>query len=126
MPATSASFDGGNIFGAVVSMRTSDNPRASQRNAFAGVSGVESLDQGSRGRFTVAEGVHAGLALGGLAVVQEAARAYRDGGAYALVDTRGVTWLYVQLIEFEPQGKIRATQNGYYTQKYSMRFFHHY
>jgi hypothetical protein len=124
MPATYATFNGSNIFGAVVQMATADNPRAVQQNAFAGVSGVEGLDHGSRGRFTVAAGTHAGVGLGGLAVVQEACRAYRDGRAYTLVDTRGVTWLYVQLVSFEPQGRIR-TIGGYCTQKYSLRFFHH-
>ena len=115
-----------NIFGEQVSMRTSDNPRALQQNAFAGVSGVEGLDHGSRGRFTVAAGWHAGAGLGGLAAVQEGARSYRNGRAFVLVDTRGVTWLYVQLVGFEPEGRIRTASSGYCLQKYTMRFFHHY
>lgn len=126
MPAAFALFDNQNIFGAVVDMATSDNPRASQQNAFAGVSGVETLDQGSRGRYTLARGIHAGVGLGGLASVQEGCRAYRNGLAYTLLDTRGVTWLYVQLMSFEPKGKIRYAGGGYYTQEYSLRFFHHY
>jgi hypothetical protein len=126
MPATFATFNGVNIFGAVVQMKTADNPRAVQQNAFAGVSGVEGLDHGSRGRYTTAAGTHAGAGLGGLAVVQETCRAYRDGRAYVLVDTRGVTWLYVQLVSYEPEGRIRYAGGGYCTQKYSLRFFHHY
>jgi hypothetical protein len=126
MPATYALFNGVNIFGETVSMRTSDNPRALQQNAFAGVSGVEGLDHGSRGRFTVAAGLHAGIGLGGLAAVQESARAYRNGRAFVLLDTRGVTWLYVQLVGFEPEGRFRTTGAGYCLQKYTMRFFHHY
>lgn len=126
MPSTSATFNAENIFGVNVKMATADNPRAMQQNAFAGVDGMESLDQGSRGRFTVARGTHAGVGLGGLAVVQEACRAYRDGRAYTLVDTRGVTWLYVQLVSYEPEGDIKYALSGFYTQKYSLRFFHHY
>lgn len=126
MPATYALFNGENIFGVSVQMATADNPRATQQNAYAGVSGIETLDQGSRGRFTVAEGVHAGVGLGGLASVQEGCRSYRDGRAYTLLDTRGVTWLYVQLVGYEPKGRIRWAGGGYFTQKYSLRFLHHY
>ncbi len=125
MGATYARFNGVNIFGETVVMRTSDNPRATQQNAFAGVSGVETLDHGSRGRHTFAQGVHAGVGLGGLANVQETCRSYRDGRAYILLDTRGVTWLYVQLVSYEPEGPIRVVP-GYCTQRYTLRFFHHY
>ena len=46
-------FGGAAIFGTAVSMNTVDNPRRQQLNAFPGISGRESLDQGFDGRFTI-------------------------------------------------------------------------
>jgi len=52
-----ASFGGASIFGTAVSMTTADNPREKQLNAYFGLSGLESLDGGLRGRVTHAAGL---------------------------------------------------------------------
>ena len=117
-------FNGVSIFGFQVKMQTVDNPRGQQINAFPGLSGRESLDQGLRGRFTNVEGRHFGSNISDLASVQETYRSFNDGRAYPLVDTRGLTWLNVKMESFEPQGQIRQLVNGFCFQDYTSRLEH--
>lgn len=120
-----AFFNAVNIFGAELQMQTVDNPRAQQINAFPGLSGLESLDQGLRGRYTNCTGRLVAASVAGLAYLEEFFRSYNDGVAYVLVDTRGVTWLNVKLESFEPQGKIRIHGGtGYVSRPYAARFMH--
>lgn len=120
-----ASYASVNIFGTQVSMSTSDNPRGAQKNAFPGLSGVESLDQGLRGRFTNVVGRLAGVDQFDLAGAEELFRSYNDGNSYTLVDTNGTTWLNVKLESFEPQGKVQTIGgSGYVMRKYAARFEH--
>jgi hypothetical protein len=117
-------FDGTNIFGAAVKMQTVDNPRASQENAFPGLSGIESLDQGDRGRFTTVTG----LLFGGDPPSQGAAealfRSYKDGLVYLLTDAYGVSWPFVKLESFEPQGRVMPLLGVGWYRAYTARFRH--
>lgn len=120
-----ASYDGGDIFGYAVQMKTVDNPRDEQENGFPGLSGVEGLDQGKRGRFTIVTGRHVAVNGAALAAIQENFRSYDDGIYRVLVDTRGITWLVVRLLSFEPEGKIdRFANTGACHQRYTARFKH--
>jgi hypothetical protein len=100
-----ASYGGINIFGTAVSMSTADNPRENQLNAYFGLSGLESLDGGMRGRSTHASG----LLFGGSSLMLVAAealfRSYNDGVARTLVDTMGGIWPNVFLNSYLQLGK---------------------
>jgi hypothetical protein len=119
------SFNGVALFGAAVSMRTIDNPRGQQRNAYPGLSGLESLDQGLRGRYTIAVGRLFGDDAAALAGAEALFRSFHDGAAYTLVDNFGTLWLNVKLEGFEPQGRVQVfAGNGAYHRPYVARFEH--
>lgn len=119
-----ASYGGSNIFGSAVSMTTTDNPREKQLNAFFGLSGLESLDGGLRGRVTHATGLLYGNSPGWLASSEGLFRSFNDGVARALVDTLGVTWLNVRLDSFQPLGRVRQSPAGMLFRAYKARFLH--
>jgi hypothetical protein len=119
-----AIFDGQNIFGASVSCVTADNPRAAQDNAYPGLSGIESLDQGLRGRFTTVTGILYGPGVGGLAAAEATVRNYNDGYAYTFVDNSGTAWAQVKLESFEPQGRVRQTAGYLCVRPYTIRLRH--
>ena len=73
------SFGGTSIFGTAVSMSTADNPRESQLNTFFGLSGLESLDGGMRGRWTQVTGLLFGNSPGALATAEALFRSFNDG-----------------------------------------------
>jgi hypothetical protein len=118
------SFGGNNIFGTAVSMVTSDNPRANQINAFFGLSGLESLDGGMRGRVTLATGLLYGTSPASLASAEGLFRSFNDGAARMLVDTLGASWPNVCLISFQPQGRVRQSPTGVLFRSYQARFLH--
>ena len=119
-----ASFGGSNIFGTAVSMVTVDNPRAKQINAYFGLSGLETLDGGSRGRITRATGLLFGQSPALLAAAEASFRSFNDGMARVLVDTLGVSWQNVRLDSFEPQGRIAQSAGGTFFRSYQARFLH--
>lgn len=119
-----ASFGGVNIFGTAVSMVTSDNPRERQLNAYFGLSGLESLDGGLRGRVTLVNGLLHGDSPELLASAELVFRAFNDGRAYFLVDTLGVAWPNVRLDAFQPLGRVRSSPAGVYFRSYQARFLH--
>jgi hypothetical protein len=119
-----ASFGGTNIFGTAVSMVTADNPRERQLNAFFGLSGLEALDGGLRGRSTHATGLLYGASQVALATAESLFRSFNDGVARPLVDTLGVTWPAVCLVSFQPQGRIRQSPGGVLFRTYKARFLH--
>jgi hypothetical protein len=119
-----ASYGGANIFGTAVSMMTADNPREHQLNAFFGLSGLESLDGGSRGRVTHVSGMLYGATPASLATAESLFRSYNDGIARPLVDTLGTAWSSVRLEFFQPQGRIRQSPAGYLFRAYKARFLH--
>lgn len=120
MPA----FGGTNIFGTAVSMTTSDNPREKQLNAYFGLSGLETLDGGFRGRVTHATGLLFGVSPASLASSEALFRSFNDGIARPLVDTLGVAWPSVRLESFQPQGRIRRSPVGMMFRTYKARFLH--
>jgi hypothetical protein len=119
-----ASFGGTNIFGSAVSMTTSDNPREKQLNAFFGLSGLESLDGGLRGRVTQVTGLLFGESPAALAGVEAIFRSFNDGITRPLVDTLGIGWPNVRLESFQPQGRIRQSPGGILFRAYKARFLH--
>jgi hypothetical protein len=119
-----ASFGGTNIFGTAVSMTTVDNPREKQLNAFFGLSGLESLDGGSRGRVTHVTGLLFGGSPAFLANVEVRFRSFNDGITRPLVDTLGITWPNVRLESFQPEGRIRQSPGGMLFRSYKARFLH--
>jgi hypothetical protein len=119
-----ATLGGANIFGTAVSMTTADNPRANQLNAFFGLSGLESLDGGMRGRVTHVTGLLYAASPASLAVAESNFRSYNDGIARPLVDTLGTTWSSVRLEFFQPQGRVRQSPAGVLFRAYKARFLH--
>jgi hypothetical protein len=118
------SFGGVYIFGTSVSMRTTDNPRATQINSFFGISGLETLDGGARGRFTAVSGVISGSSAAVLASGEAMFRSYSDGIARTLVDNFGTAWPDVRLDSFQSLGRVKQSPYGYYFRPYSARFLH--
>src|SRR4051794_16872790 len=96
-----ASFGGASIFGSAVSMTTSDNPREKQLNAYFGLSGLESLDGGSRGRVTEVTGLLYGDSPAQLAGAEAVFRSFNDGTTRTLVDTLAIGWNSVRLESFQ-------------------------
>jgi hypothetical protein len=119
-----ATFNGDAIFGAAVKMATVDNPRAAQENAFPGLSGVESLDQGDRGRFTMASGLLFGQDGPSQGAAEALFRSYKDGNLYLLVDNYGFAWPNVKLESFEPQGQVKFLIGQGFYRPYTARFRH--
>lgn len=119
-----ASFGGTNLFGTAVSMTTVDNPREKQLNAFFGLSGLETLDGGLRGRVTHVTGLLYGTSPSALASSEGIFRSFNDGVVRPLVDTLGVTWTSVRLESFQPQGRIRQSPAGMLFRTYKARFLH--
>jgi hypothetical protein len=118
------SFGGTNLFGTAVSMTTVDNPREKQLNAFFGLSGLETLDGGLRGRVTHVTGLLYGTSPSALASSEGTFRSFNDGVVRPLVDTLGVTWTSVRLESFQPQGRIRQSPAGMLFRTYKARFLH--
>lgn len=119
-----ATFGGASIFGAAVHMKTQDAQRAVQHNAFFGLSGLESLDGGLRGRVTSVSGLIYGNSPSNCASNVETFRSYNDGLYYNLVDTSGTTWANVRLLDFDPEENgFPHTQLGY-VRRYRAAFFH--
>jgi hypothetical protein len=119
-----ASYGGVFIFGTAVSMNTADNPRENQLNAFFGLSGLESLDGGMRGRVTHVTGLLYGASAGFLAANEAQFRSYNDGIARTLVDTLGGIWPNVRLVSFQPQRRVRQSPYGVFFRSYQARFLH--
>src|SRR5689334_1561156 len=119
-----ASFGGTNIFGTAVSMITADNPREKQLNAYFGLSGLESLDGGSRGRVTHVTGLLYGNSAASLVSAESLFRSFNDGIVRPLVDTLGMAWPNVRLESFQPQGRIRQSPGGILFRSYKARFLH--
>ena len=119
-----ALFGGVNIFGTAVSMATADNPREKQINAYFGLSGLESLDGGLRGRVTNVTGLLYGESPLLLAGVEAHFRSFNDGQARILVDTLGTPWPNVRLESFQPQGRVRQSPSGVLFRTYQARFLH--
>ncbi len=119
-----ASFGGVNIFGTAVSMVTADNLRERQLNGYFGLSGLESLDGGLRGRTTHVKGLLYGSSALALGAAESLIRTYNDGVTRLLVDTLGGVWPNVRLEAFQPQGRVRQSPSGVMFRAYDARFLH--
>ncbi len=119
-----ASYGGLGIFGAAMSMSTSDNPRESQVNSFFGINGLETLDGGFRGRITQVRGVLYGESAGLLASAEGTFRSYNDGVPRMLIDNLGTVWLNVRLLRFQPVGRVRQSADGTFFRAYEAQFLH--
>jgi hypothetical protein len=118
------SFGGANIFGTAVTMSTTDNPREVQINAYFGLSGLEMLDGGLRGRFTLVSGLLVGDSPAALNGAELHFRSYNDGVARPLVDNFGTIWPSVRLDAFRPLGRVLQSSSGSYYRAYQARFLH--
>lgn len=118
------SYGGAGIFGAAVSMTTSDNPRECQVNSFFGINGLETLDGGFRGRITNVRGVLYGPSAVSLASAEGLFRSYNDGVARVLVDNLETAWPNVRLQNYQPIGRIRQSADGIYFRAYQAQFLH--
>ena len=118
------SFGGVNIFGTGVTMSTADQPRERQLNAFFGVSGLEALDGGLRGRTTSVSGLLTGQTAGLLAGAEGTFRSFNDGVARLLVDQFGTVWSSVRLESFQPLGRVKQSPAGSFFRPYHARFLH--
>jgi hypothetical protein len=119
-----ASYGSVNIFGTAVTMSTSDHPREKQVNSFFGLSGLETLDGGLRGRVTEVKGLLFGPMPTALAAAESIFRSYNDGVTRNLVDTLGTTWANVRLDSFQPIGRVRQSPFGFFFRAYRARFLH--
>jgi hypothetical protein len=119
-----ASYGGVGIFGASVSMTTSDYPRETQVNSFFGINGLESLDGGFRGRITRVHGVLYGQSAILLASAEGLFRSYNDGVPRTLVDNLGTSWSNVRLLTFQPVGRARQSADGTFFRAYQAQFLH--
>lgn len=119
-----ASYGSVGIFGAAVSMTTSDNPRECQVNSFFGINGLETLDGGFRGRITRVSAVLSGQSSLLLASAEGLFRSYNDGLARVLIDNLGTAWPNVRLLRFQPLGRVRQSANGTYFRSYQALFLH--
>lgn len=118
------SYGGVNIFGSAVTMSTADHPREKQVNSYFGLSGLETLDGGSRGRVTTAGGILFGRTPGVLASVESTFRSYADGLTRLLIDSLGTSWSNVRLESFQPIGRVRQSPQGVFFRSYRAQFLH--
>jgi hypothetical protein len=119
-----AYYGGVGIFGAGVTMTTSDNVRECQVNTFFGLDGLETLDGGFRGRLTRVQGVLSGQSALILASFEGLFRSYNDGLARVLVDNLGTAWPNVKLLKFQPIGRVRQSADGTFFRAYQALFLH--
>lgn len=88
----SATYDGNSIFGLAVRCQMIPKASASQVNAFFGVSGVQSVYGGGRGRMFMISGLLVGEDHPAVDAAEATLLSYDDGIARVLVDTCGRTW----------------------------------
>ncbi len=119
-----AAYGGVNLFGIAVTMSTADHPREKQINSYFGLSGLETLDGGSRGRVTSVGGVLVGRTPAELAQAEATFRTYSDGLTRDLSDSLGTTWTNVRLESFQPLGRIRQSPQGMFFRSYRAQFLH--
>ncbi len=105
-------------------MSTADHPRERQLNAFFGISGLEALDGGLRGRTTSVTGLLSGKSAGVLAGAEASFRSFNDGIARLLVDQFGNVWPSVRLEVFQPLGRVKQSPTGMFFRPYHARFLH--
>ncbi len=88
----SASLDGEPVFGYATQVRHHPHPNAQQINAFFGISGLNTLFGGQRGRTFMIQGVFAEMSLDGIVADEANLLSFADGQTHTLVDTLGRSW----------------------------------
>lgn len=112
MPAT---FGGVAIFGIAVKMSPNIAPRAGQEIEYAGITGIEHLDLGGRGRVTSIRGILSSVDIPTLFAAKTQLESFHDGVPRVLVDTWGQTWANVLLGSPQfPEGYRSAGARGFY------------
>lgn len=122
-------WNGYAIFGAAVTMRPCEvNPVQYQQAPVAGLSGVPEKPLGERGAFTTISGRLYGATAADLAVAINTIRSLARAGYGVLTDGYGVAWPYVRFESFQFDGRVDFDAAGpyYYSQRYTVRFFHKY
>lgn len=119
-----ASLDGALPFGDIVTCVTQDIARRAQQNTYPGLSGIEELDHGSNGRFTIITGRLVGITPFDLGSAMQFLRNFNDGLTHVLVDNEGWTWPFVKYDSFEAEAKARFAPPYGYTRRYTLRLKH--
>lgn len=118
------SYNGVNIFGTSVRMATGVLNPAVQMNTFFGLSGVEKLSGGFRGRVTNVTGVLRGATAEELGAKERLFQSYADGLGRPLVDMYGFEWQDVTLESYNPVGRVLQDPYGVYYRNYQATFHH--
>ena len=120
-----ATFNGQDIFGTSLTMKTTPAEVARQQSTAPGTNGIAEIVQGQRGGMTTCSGRLWGVDAAGLGAAESLFMSYYDGQKYALFDTLGRTWLYVTLQSFEPDDTpvVRDPVFGC-SRRYRAVFFH--
>ena len=111
-----ATLDGFPIFGSAVNIVHTPHPNAQQLNEFFGVSGVQTLFGGARGRTFMISGVLVDEDIPSINADEALLLSYADGLPHTLVDNRGRVWLNVIFRgEYQPfeQGPRWLAGGGY-------------
>lgn len=109
-----ALYGGNAIFGVVLTSKRSRRPRDMQGNAFPGVSGTETLDQGFREMVTEMTGLLYGATLDDLNTAELTVESFDDGVPRAFVDTYSNPWSNVVLRGYTPASKVMRDPRGFF------------
>ena len=110
--------------GIVEVCNTVQAPKERQVNAYPGVDGLQLIDHGTRGAVTSLRGVFSASSKAALASILGTFQGYHAaGGKATLVDTYGVSWPNVILVQFRPVGVIYPCPGGFCT-RYEAEFLH--
>jgi len=108
-----ATLDGDPVFGQANQVRMNPHPNAQQINAFFGVTGLQTLYGGGRGRTFMVSGVLVGEARSDIVNARADLLSYADGQTHTLVDTDGTSWDNVIFRgEFQPESDPRPLAGG--------------
>lgn len=122
---SSATLDGNFVFGIIFEMTTGDDDHELQQNSYFGLTGIETINGGGRGRRTNVSGQFVADDLPGLAFLERNLRSFRDGRNHVLVECDGTTWFAVQLFAFNPSGQRKVDVNtGQCLRNYTATFWH--
>jgi len=102
-----ASLDGEPVFGVANHVVHNPHPNAQQINAFFGMSGMQTLFGGTRGRTFMISGVFLESSLEGIVADEANLLNFADGQTHTLVDTLGRSWSNVIF-----RGEYQASPDG--------------
>lgn len=108
-------FDGLPIFGPACVVLARRNPVGRSWSAYPGLHGRQSVHQGSRGSSALATGRLIAADVPSLRALEDLIETYLiDGAAYPLLDSGGVVWPNMILIDYEPTAPMDQDENGVY------------